>query len=188
MYLSDTVFGKATMGVPLVASLVCALPTPFYMVARFTGRPTLTLSGTRARSTRLFIVSDVETLGTMPESAGDALPLFPKERPSAEQAKEWAEKARPLLKPDETSIVDGDEPRSLLVYKHSSVPAALIADGSVGGMPGISSANVATRDAQRQVSIDSNLLKDDQRASHLSVHCAHASGPNSNDHASASSR
>ena len=52
----------------------------------------------------------------MPESAADALPLFPKERPSAETVKEWVEKVKPLLKPDETALIDGDEPRSLLVY------------------------------------------------------------------------
>ena len=34
MYWSDTVFGIATMGVPLVAALVSALPAPFYTFAR----------------------------------------------------------------------------------------------------------------------------------------------------------
>ena len=75
----------------------------------------------------------------MPESAAEALPLFPKERPSAETVKEWVEKAKPLLKPDETALIDGDEPRSLLVYTHSTLPPALVAenDPTGGGMTGI---------------------------------------------------
>ena len=84
------------------------------------GRPALAFAGTRSRSERVLYATVVVATGTMPESASDALPLFPKERPSAETVKEWVEKAKPLLKPDETALIDGDEPRSLLVYTHST--------------------------------------------------------------------
>ena len=156
------------MGALVAAVLVCARPAPINMVASSMGRPALAFAGTRSRSERVLYATIVVATGTMPDSAGDALPLFAKERPSAETVKEWVEKARPLLKPDETALIDGDEPRSLLVYKHSSLPAALIVEGATGGMVGISAANVATRDAQRQSILDANALKDDQSRSHRS--------------------
>ena len=127
------------MGALVAAVLVCARPAPIYMVASSTGRPALAFAGTRSRSERVLHATIVVATGTMPESAAEALPLFPKERPSAETVKEWVEKVKPLLKPDETALIDGDEPRSLLVYTHSTLPPALVAenDPTGGGMTGI---------------------------------------------------
>ena len=63
-----------------------------------------------------------------------ALPLFMKERPTAEAVKDWLEEARPHLTADETSIVDGDLPRTMIKYGGSTVPAALVADPNGSGI------------------------------------------------------
>ena len=93
-----------------------------------------------------------------PASASVALPLFPKERPLASEAKDWLDEAKILLPADQRALVDWLTPRSLLAYKASTVPAA-IADGETGA---------AQREALRIQIQDANAIKADQKEAHMS--------------------
>ena len=108
-----------------------ARAAPIYMVASCPSPPALHAAGSRSISNGLIAIALAVTMADAAKSASSALALFPKERPSAEAAKDWIEAAKPLLTPDETAIVDGDTPRSLIQYTANTVPAELTEAGTV---------------------------------------------------------
>ena len=86
-------------------------------------------------------------------------PLLSGERLEAQQAMEWVRAAKTQLTPDQAALIAGQEPRSVLKYRHSTVLPPLIA-GNAGG---ITQNAVETRDALIQTTNDSNLLKTAER-------------------------
>ena len=78
-------------------------------------------------------------------AASVALPVFTKERPTAEYHQEWAKAARTHFTADQLSLIDGYDPLSLLQYSSATVPGALVANESAGITP----AAVAARDEAR---------------------------------------
>ena len=152
------------MASPLCATKVSAHATPIYMVASSHGPPALHVAGSRLSIQAILFAAVAATMAESAKSA-IALPLFLKERPSAEAVRDWLEEAKPMLSADETSIVDGDQPRTMLQYQDNTVPATLVADP---GGTGITAGNVAARQMQQQAVIDANAVKLAQRTSHLS--------------------
>ena len=135
-----------------------------YMVAGSYWCPVLRAGGFRI---------DPRALGPSPATMADAaskpgaaaFPLFPGERPPTHSVLEWLKDARPILSADQSALVAKTTPRSLLLYRVASMPDALVADT----VTGVTSSAVASRAATRLAVDDSNALKVDQRASHLST-------------------
>ena len=148
-----------------VAETVRPLPLPIYMVAGSEGRSALRTAGSRPASLGPLVCFALTV--TMADNTLSALPLFQKERPTAEAVRAWLDEAKPLLRPDETSLVDGDTPRTLIQYRDSTVPDALVA-GAADATTGITAAHVATRAMQIQSVVDENSKRLEQRKSHLS--------------------
>ena len=152
-----------TMALRGDACLVRAPAAPVNMVASSNGPPALPLAGSRSIQSVLAIALFVTMSDTASNSA-HSLPLFSKERPAAETVQDWLKLAKPLLSHDETAIVDGDTPRTLIQYRDATVPAVLALDAGAG----IGARDVAHRDMQIQSVADANAVKLDQRRSHLS--------------------
>ena len=96
-----------------------SLPVPFYMVA-VPSHSMPVAGGNRAHSLicATLLVSAMASVDNKP-SAAVTLPLFPKERPLASEVSDWIDAAKPMLPADQRSLIDGIEPRALLVYTHS---------------------------------------------------------------------
>ena len=97
------------------ACAVRAPASPLYMVASSNGPPALPLAGSRSiQSVLLLAIALVVTMSDTASNSAHSLPLFFKERPAAETVQDWLKVAKPLLTHDETSIVDGDTPRTVV--------------------------------------------------------------------------
>ena len=152
------------MGLPRVASVTHA-PSPHLYGSWFTDSSTPRAGGFRASIPLLCVAVCTQSMTTSSDTkagASSTFPLFEKERPLASTVKEWIEKSESLLPADQRALVDGRLPRTLLQYRPVTVPPALVPG------EGITSAAIATRDAIRLSTTDSNSLKDDQKASHES--------------------
>ena len=101
-----------------VAETVRPLPLPIYMVAGSEGRSARRTAGSRPASLGPLVCFALTV--TMADNALSALPLFQKERPTAEAVRAWLDEAKLLLRPDETSLVDGYQPRTLIQYRDST--------------------------------------------------------------------
>ena len=117
------------VGCQVVALPVRAPTPPIIMVAWSTGNVTSRVPGDVSVLVFLgaFIVAkamgDASTAKSV--SASVALPLFPKERPLASEAKDWLDEVKTLLPADQRALVDGLTPRPLLGYKPSTVPVEI---------------------------------------------------------------
>ena len=92
----------------------------------------------------------------------NVFPLFPEERPSSEAVLKWFEEATPLLTADESSLVGGLMPRSLLLYTAGNVPDPLVVAN------GITETAVASRLSLILDRQDANATKLIQYNTHLS--------------------
>ena len=108
-------------------------PLHIYMVAGSYWRPTLRAGGLRVDPRALGPAIVTQMMTSKPGAA--AYPPFPGERPDAEQVLKWIDEVTPLFSADESALVVGIEPRSLLVYAHKSIPLVIVAApaGTVGG-------------------------------------------------------
>ena len=95
-------------------------------------------------------------------SASVTLPLFAKERPLASEVHDWLESAKPLLPSDQRALIDGVTPRAIIAYTLATLPPEL----SVGGT--VTEAMVQARVAARLAIQDSNSIKTESKAAHLS--------------------
>ena len=140
----------AMVGCQAVALPVRAPAPPAFMVAWSTGHAASCVPGDAGVLVFLGALIAAKAMGdastAKSASASVALPLFPKERPLASEAKDWLDEAKILLPADQRALVDGLTPRSLLGYKPSTVPAP-IASGDPGA---------AQREALRLQIEDSN--------------------------------
>ena len=140
------------VGCQVVALPVRAPTPPIIMVAWSTGNVTSRVPGDVSVLVFLgaFIVAkamgDASTAKSV--SASVALPLFPKERPLASEAKDWLDEVKTLLPADQRALVDGLTPRPLLGYKASTVPPELDVDQN----------GYVSREALRLSIIDANEL------------------------------
>ena len=133
---------------------------PAFMVAGSTGRPMPLIAGRkRVRFLNFLTISAMASADAARSTTAITLPLFPKERPLASEVSDWIDSAKSILPPDQKALIDGVAPRSLLVYTHASVPAAL--DSAVAG-----EGPTASRDALRANIEDSNALKTQQQEAH----------------------
>ena len=125
--------------------------------------PTLLAGGLRVdlRASGLSIAFAM-TDATKPTAGG--FPLFPGERLEAQAAMEWIRAAKTQLTPDWTALIAGQEPRSVLKYKHSTILPPLVANSTTG----ITQNAVETRQAMIQTMTDSNELKTLERDAHMS--------------------
>jgi hypothetical protein len=89
-------------------------------------------------------------------------PLLPGERLEAQVAMEWIRAAKTQLTPDQSALIAGQEPRSVLKYRLSTVLPPLMA-GAAGAAGGITQNAVETRDALIQTTNDANQLKTMER-------------------------
>ena len=152
----------AMVGCQAVALPVRAPAPPVFMVAWSTGHAASCVPGDAGVLVLLGALIAAKAMGdastAKSASASVALPLFPKERPLASEAKDWLDEAKILLPADQRALVDGLTPRSLLGYKPSTVPA-VIAPGDPGA---------AQREALRIQIEDANAVKADQKEAHMS--------------------
>ena len=101
----------AMVGCQAVALPVRAPAPPTFMVAWSTGHAASCVPGDARVLVLLGAViaakamTDAST--AKPSSASVALPLFPKERPLASEAKDWLDEAKILLPADQRALVDG---------------------------------------------------------------------------------
>ena len=144
------------------APTVRALPVPTFMVAGSTGRLVPLLAGrNQARFLNCITFCAMASADAARSTAAVSLPLFLKERPLASEVSDWIDSAKTILSSDQKALIDGVPPRSFLVYKHATIPAALVvADHGPGA--------TATREALRTSIRDTNALKTEQQAAHES--------------------
>ena len=117
------------VGRQVVALPVRAPTPPVIMVAWFTDNVTSRVPGDVSVLVFLGALVVAKAMGDASTaksvSASVALPLFPKERPLASEAKDWLDEVKILLPADQRALVDGLTPRPLLGYKASTVPPEL---------------------------------------------------------------
>ena len=136
-------------------------PVPTHMVAALIVSSSLLAGGPRINP-RALGPPIVPLMMADSKLGANVFPLFPEERPNAETILKWLEAVTSLLTADESALIGGLPPRSLLIYAPVPVPAPLVVAA------GITESAVATRDALIFDRQDANATKAIQEVRHMS--------------------